>query len=485
MKRRRTMRRAMVAGVIAVCACAGLTQTPAPPEAQPAVEAQSGGRLHGMVKSGAIPLPGVTVTAQNTLTGKRFSTTTDINGTWSLTIPQNGRYVLRTQFAGFAPEAHEALLNASSHDQTVGFDLMLASRAATQQANAKAIRQLITNGAQNLNLTSTLAGETESQADPSGAAGAALPSIAGNSDFSGDSVAISGQAGAVSPLAGLDMDRVRDAIESARAQGMIPDGAMSGGNFGGFGGRGVYGGGRGNFRGFNPGQPHGAVFWIGSNSSLNAEPFNIGGGSQQQQPPSGSNRFGITFMSAPYLPGLLKPSGKDTIFMTLSGTRTSSPLTQFANVPTDGSFPGTYDERAGDFTGQPTLYDPVRGTPYLNNQIPVSLVSAALLKYFPAPNLPGYSRNYELLATQQSNSTQAGVRYMRSLGANAAQPGGSHGGFGSGRRSQQNQGLRQSINFNYNWSGTAQDNVNVFPQLGGKSATNANSLQAGYTVGYH
>jgi hypothetical protein len=473
-----------------------------------------------VVKSGAVPLPGVTVTAQNTLTGKRFSTTTDISGAWTLTIPQNGRYVLRTQFAGFAPGAQEALLNAASRDQAVNFDLMLASRAAaqqeseaaTQQASATAVRQLIANGAQNLSLTSTLAGDTESQAGPSGAAGAALPSIAGNSDFSGDSVAITGQSGAVSPLAGLDMDRVRDAIETARAQGMIPDSVLNGGNFGSMGGNfggpgGFGGGGRGNFRGFNPGQPHGAVFWIGSNSALNAEPFNIGGGSQQQQPPSGSNRFGITFMSAPYLPGLTKPSGKDTLFLTLSGTRTSSPLTQFANVPTDGSF-GTVNERNGDFSaaGLPVIYDPETGSqftyngqknvidPARFNNTPAAWLLTCPNPYktgpncqpfFPAPNLPGYSRNYELLATQQSNATQAGVRYMRSLGANAAQPGGSRGGFGSGRRSQQNQGLRQSINFNYNWSGTAQDNVNVFPQLGGKSATNANSLQAGYTVGYH
>ena len=35
------------------------------------------------VKSGNVPLPGVTVTAQNTLTGKRYSTTTDITGAWS------------------------------------------------------------------------------------------------------------------------------------------------------------------------------------------------------------------------------------------------------------------------------------------------------------------------------------------------------------------------------------------------------------------
>ena len=73
-----------------------------------------GGRLHGVVKSGNTPLPGVTVTAQNTLTGKRYSTTTDINGAWSLTIPQNGRYVIRTQFAAFALGSQEALLNARS-----------------------------------------------------------------------------------------------------------------------------------------------------------------------------------------------------------------------------------------------------------------------------------------------------------------------------------------------------------------------------------
>ena len=49
----------------------------------------------------------------------------------------------------------------------------------------------------------------------------------------------------------------------------------------------------------------------------------------------------------------------------------------------------------------------------------------------------------------------------------------------------QNQGLRQSINFNYNWSHSASDMVNIFPQLGGKSASDSYSLQAGYTVGYH
>jgi len=498
----------------------------APAQAQaaqtPAGQAVTGGRLHGVAMSGKIPLPGVTVTAQNTLTGKRYSTTTDIAGAWSLRIPQNGRYVIRTQFAAFATGSQEALLNATNHDQAVNFDLMLASRAVAQQARegaqseaglssaaVQAIQQLVGNGAQSLSLVSALAEGTETQAGTPGAGGAALPSVAGNSDFSGDSVAISGQSGQVSPLAGVDMDRLRDAMETARAQGLLPGGqggglfggggGFGGGGFGGggFGGGGFGGGGRGNFRGFNPGQPHGAIFWTGSNSALNAEPFSIEGQSQEQ-PPSGTNQFGITFMSAPYIPHLTKPSGKDTMFLSISGQRSSSPLDEYGIVPTD-------PERGGDFSaaGLPAIYDPTtlqqfaaNGNPGVPNGtlnvIPshrITQQATNLLQYYPEPNLTPSAAdndNYHLLTTAQTNSTQAGIRYMRSLGANATQGGfGRGGGGGGGRRSQQNQGLRQSINANYNWSHSAKDSVNIFPQLGGKTSSDSNSVQAGYTVGYH
>lgn len=515
----------------AVCVLAGLhawSQTAVPPahtanpvstpSASPAASQPeiTGGKLHGHVKSGAIPLPGVTVTAQNTLTGKRYSTTTDVTGAWSLTIPQNGRYVIRTQFAAFGQGAQEAVLNAASHDQAVDFQLMLASRQAQQQQRedaqtgqaAQAIRQMAANGAQSLNLVNALSGDTETQGGATGSSGAALPSIAGNSDFSDQSVAISGQSGSVSPLAGVDVDRLRDAIETMRAQGGMNrgdggggglfggggfggggfgGGGFGGGGFGGFGGG--RGGGRGNFRGFNPGQPHGAIFWMGSNSALNAEPFSLRG-QPQQQPTSGTNRFGLTFMSAPYIPGLTKPSGKDTVFLTLSGSRSSNPLNEYATVPTDA-------ERAGDFSaaGLPAIFDPTTLQQFsyngVNNVIPpgrIAQQAKSLLQYFPEPNIPNSIQNYYLLSTAQSNSTQAGIRYMRSIGANASPfgLGGRGGGGGGGRRAaQQNQGLRQSVNANFNWSHSAADNVNLFPQLGGKTASGSYSLQGGYTLGYH
>ena len=476
-----------------------------------------GGRLHGVVKSGNIPLPGVAVTAQNTLTGKKYSTTTDITGAWSMNIPQNGRYVIRTQFAAFAQGSEEAVLNAASHDQAVNFALLLASRAAAlaaQQAAQsgqgaaqsiveQALRQLAGNAPQSLSLTSALSSDTETGGGVAGAGGAALPSIAGNTDFRSESVAISGQSGQVSPLAGVDLDRLRDQLEAYRQQngGQLPNigglfggpaggGGFGGGGFGGGGfggGIGFGGGGRGNFRGFNPGQPHGAIFWSGNNSALNAEPFSLRG-QPQQQPASGSNRFGLTFMSAPYIPHLTKPSGKDTVFLTFSGTRSSNPDDFYGTVPTE-------DERSGNFVGLPEIFNPATGQQFISNGVPnvippsnISPQASALLNYFPQPNIAGNdvvdNYNYHLLTTAQSNSTQAGIRYMRSLGANATQPTG-RGGMGGGRRSSQSQGLRQSINSNFNYSDSASDMANLFPILGGKSASHSYSLAAGYTVGYH
>jgi len=99
--------------------------------------APSGGTIRGVVKSGAVPLPGVAVTATNTLTGKKYSTSTDVTGAYAMAIPRNGRYVVRAELAAFASETLEALINAAGEnggkpEQTADFTLQLASRV--QQA---------------------------------------------------------------------------------------------------------------------------------------------------------------------------------------------------------------------------------------------------------------------------------------------------------------------------------------------------------------
>lgn len=503
----------LVAGGIAVKAQAVAGTVSTPGKAHPQAGAMAGGVLYGVVRSAKVPLPGVTVTARNTLTGRRYSTTSDINGAWSITIPLDGRYVVRAEFAAFAPVTNEALVNAASREHKLEFQMILASRAAeerrqqnaSEDAGGNPFQQLSGSGAESLLLTSVSGSGADTSAGVAGDAGATLPSVAGNSDFSDESVAVTGQSGQVSPMAGVGIAELRDRMEAERAgnggREGIPGGLFGGGAFGsgfgepmamGGGGRGGFRGGgpggRGNFRGFNPGQPHGAVFWDGTNSAVNAQPFSLRG-QPQLQPANGSNRFGLTFISAPYLPGVTKPSGKDTVFVTLSGNRGSTPLDQYATVP-------TIAQRAGDFSaaGAPPIFDPASGQQFsyagAPNVIPPTRITSqakALLGFYPQPNLPGTDMgsnyNYHLLTTGQSNTTLLGARYMRSLGKNAQQASGRR--FGGRRGMAGNQGLRQSLNFNYNWSHAASDLVNIFPQLGGKRATDSQALQTGYTVGYH
>ncbi len=464
------------AGLGLAVVCAGLGQqvaTPVPAQ----VAAVAGGVLHGVVKAGTVALPGVTVTATNTLTGKRYATTTDVTGAWRMQIPANGRYVVRAELLAFAPATHEALLNATAgREQVVDFALELASRVAKADAASgvdvsQAVRALAANGLASVGLLSSLGAGTEAAEGGTTASGVSTPGAAGNQAFGTDSVAVTGQAGQVSPLAGMDQDRLRDVMETVRTQlggsfGGGDLGAMMGG-FGGGPGGGGFGGGRGGFRNFRPDQPHGAVFWTGGNSALNALPFTLpgaAGAGAQRQPQNGTNRFGLTLMGQPYLPGVTKPSGKETVFLTLSGQRNSTPFDQYAQVP-DGA------ERAGCAGG---------ATP----------PGCKLLAYFPMPNLSqptGAGYNYYFASTAQQNQTQAGLRYMRGLGANGASllsRMGGQGGTGSGKRNQTQQGVRQSVNGNGNWSHSAGENLNLFPKLGGKTATDSYSVQLGYSLGY-
>ncbi len=96
---------------------------------------------------------------------------------------------------------------------------------------------------------------------------------------------------------------------------------------------------------------------------INAEDFALRG-QPIQEPPYSSNRFGLTLMTAPYIPKILTNDKNDFLFLTLSGTHSTSPFDEYGTVPTAA-------ERSGDFTGlttpageKITLYDPSTGLPY-------------------------------------------------------------------------------------------------------------------------
>ena len=262
-----------LAALLATVPLCGWAQSPPAPPQQPAATSEAsplpqapaatpaitpgatgmtaGGTIQGVIKSGQTPLPGVTVTAKNTLTGKQYVTATDSRGAFALHIDEDGRYVVRADFAAFAGSTKEVLLHGGSAAPQTDFSLLLASRQQQmEQAEARrgtgqgsggqgARQYLGGQGAQNLGLMAGALGAITAGADTGGAA---LPSAAANSDVSTESVTVTGQSGTTNPFAGVNMDQMRDNLENMQQQqtlAQIPGQRQSGGNFAGFGGGGI------------------------------------------------------------------------------------------------------------------------------------------------------------------------------------------------------------------------------------------------------
>jgi hypothetical protein len=523
---------------------------PSQPVTQPAPQtltaAAQGGTIRGRIavgataKGGGVPLPGVAVTATNTLTGRKYATATDVDGQYAMRIPRNGRYVVKAELAGFATLTQEVVLNgvdaqaATQGIQIVAkptnFDLQLASRAAAAETAQTTQAASLARGLQSLSLGGTL--EADDASAGTGNQGTQMPSLGSMNDSitgaaassASDAITVNGQQGQTNGLANFSQDEIRQRIEDAvaqgRASGMIPPGVDTGGivvgvlgalggggGFGGGGGRGGRGGGGGfgAFRNFNPAQPHGSVFYQGSNTALNASQWLVGASGEPHftaNPAGYSNRFGVSLAGSPYIPGLTKPNTKQFAFINLTGQKNLNAFEQSGRVP-------TALERAGNFTqseqvingaAQPvTLYNPATGLPFgcnvgqtncATNTIPSTMIAQQalnLLNYYPAPNFhpanavtDPTANNYQTVANAGSNDVAINARYIRNFGATP------QGGFGGFRRGPQNgpASLRQNINIGYNYAHAASDNRNIFLLLGGATASNSDALNVGYVIGY-
>src|SRR5512140_2900448 len=94
----------------------------------PSVATTPYGEISGLVKSGNTPLPGVVVSAANTLTGKKYSTSTDLDGSFKISVSGKGRYVVRAEFSAFAPVTQEVLINDQNRSGKADLAMVLLSR---------------------------------------------------------------------------------------------------------------------------------------------------------------------------------------------------------------------------------------------------------------------------------------------------------------------------------------------------------------------
>jgi trimeric autotransporter adhesin len=467
--------------------------TPAP---APAYE------INGSARSGKTPLPGVTVTAANTLTGEKYAAATNSKGKFELTGMTRGRYVVRVEFMGFAAFTQEVVLNPENPTAKVDAELILASRQQEQSNNINSAIAAAGRGFQSLAMDSALSSLAGGNSGFGGAGGGGQ----GNSDLSSlpmngagaegptESVSISGAQGRTQDFGGGSEQDLQDRIQEFRDR-MQREG---GGGFGGGGGGGGFGGPGGGMvlmgrmpKGFNINQPHGVLYFSDDTSRLDARPYSLTG-IESPKASYNQSRFGVNVGGPLNIPKIFNGGNKWFFFGGWNGSRGSSPYDAFSTVPTN-------DERAGNFStatyndGKPVqIFNPKTGQPYqfngAQNEIDPGLMSStatALLKYIPLPNIAttASGQNFHYVTSSQSNSDTVIFRLVHNFGSSSG-PGfgpimiGGGGGGGGGKRRSQN-----NINLGMNWSRSSSSIVNPFPSLAGGTGTQGLNANAGWTYG--
>jgi hypothetical protein len=462
--------------------------------------------ISGSAKSGKTPLPGVTVAAANTLTGKKYSAATNSEGKFALSGMTRGRYVVRVEFMGFAAFTQEVVLNPENPSAKVDAELILASRQQEQSNGNLAAIAAAGRGFQSLAMDSALSSLAGGSSGFGGAGSngggqgnsdlSSLPLSGAGAEGPTESVSISGAQGRTQDFGGGNEEDLQQRIQEFRDRMQREGGGgFPGGGGGGFGGP---GGGMvviGRMpRGFNINQPHGIVYFSDDNAGLDARPYSLTG---VESPKADYNqaRFGVNVGGPLNIPKVFNGGNKWFFFGGWNGSRGSNPYDAFSAVPTQ-------DERNGNFSTATyndgklvQIFDPKTGQQYqfngVSNAIDPSLMSAAstaLLQYIPLPNIATTvsGQNFHYVTSAASNSDTVMLRLIHSFGQ-ASGPGsgpfiiggpGGGGGGGGGRRRAQN-----NINFGLNWSRSSSNLVNPFPSLAGGTGTQGLNASAGWTYG--
>lgn len=484
-----------------------------------------------MVKSGSTPLPGVTVSAANSLTGKKYITSTDVDGTYRILIGGKGRYVVRAEFSAFAPATQEVLINDENHTGKADLSLILLSRAEKEAVEAEAQAQaqqrqpaspMPSAGGRPAMQQLGLSGEGADSSgmpslnDSASLSAAGLPNAGLAAEGGADSVTVSGSMGRAEQNLfdpGEMQNRMADTRQELQMQGggngtislngggilggiggggfgvggagpmgfmMVGDG-MGGGGMGGGGGR----GGRG-MRGFDVNKPHGSFFYTYDGSMLDAKPFSLNG-QPETKASYNQNRYGATIGGPLNIPHIYHGGNKTFVFGNYTGSRSTNPFNAFSTVP-------TLTERSGDFSSLLSgpnplqLVNPVTHVPFVNNQVPITPAAAQLLSFIPQPNLPGDIRNFNFVSAAPSHSDTMFIRFNHNFGADQGMS-----PFGARRmqRQQQQQGQNQkkqsshwsqSINGGFVFNDVRSTVLNPFPGLGGRQTAHNYNINGGYSA---
>jgi hypothetical protein len=454
---------------------------------QAVAPAPAGRTIHGVVKSGNMPIPGAGISATSATAKEQVSTSTDVDGSYWLRIPADGNYTVRVQMAAFAAGAQEVVVDATHPDVQANFELVLLSRAReARSVNANVndnSQQRRPNaggrGFQSLSVFQSDAGQDAAGASAGGSmgdvapAGMPVPGIASGSAT--ESVAVSGNTS--NSFNAMSADQMQQRFEDARQQG----GGFGGGGFGGAGGgRGGGGGfGAGGFgrRGFDINRPHGSLYYGVGDSALNASPFALTG-APTEKPSYLQNSFGGSVGGPLNIPHIYHGGTKTFYFINFNGKHGDNPFDQFSTVPTQLERQGNFSQTTYPSGAAVEIFNPATNVPFpcnpTCNTIPqMNSAAAGLLKYIPMPNLPGSFQNFHFVTSATSDSDDLNVRVNHSFGA--APAGGRRGG-GGGRNAPRN-----SLQIGFHFHQSSANLTNPFPSVGGSTTVRSFDIPVSYT----
>jgi hypothetical protein len=483
--------------------------TPTAPSPQVAAPAPTTFEITGSARSGKTPLPGVTVTAANTLTGKKYVAATNSEGKFSLSGLARGRYVVRIEFMGFAAFTQEVVLNPENPAAKVDADLLLASRLQEQSNNALAALAAAGRGFQSLAMESALSSLGGGSSDFGGGIGngtgsqnngdvSSLPLNGAGAEGPTESVSVSGAQGRTQDFGFGNEDELQQRIQEFRDRTQREGGgAFGGGGMGGPPGAIVFMGRMP--RGFNINQPHGVLYYTDDNSGLDARPFSLTGVFAPQAYYNQA-RFGANVGGPLNIPKVFNGGNKWFFFGGWNGARGSNPYDAFSIVPTQLERNGDFSQATYHDDSAVQIFNAQTGQQYqFNNNsatcaqpcpnvLDPALITAqarALLPYIPLPNIPAnsFGQNFHYVTSADSSSDSVMFRLVHNFGAAPGLGRGGPiviggGGGGGGRRRAQN-----NLNFGLNWSRSSSSIVNPFPSLAGGNSTQGLNASAGWVYG--
>jgi hypothetical protein len=451
--------------------------------AQAAPSAAGARAIHGVVKSGNMPIPGAGVSAANVATKEEVNTWTDVDGSYRLQTPADGRYTVRVQMAAFAASSRELVLDATHQDVQANFELILLSRAREAGNEPQRRTNAGGRGFQPLSVFQNGAGQDATSGSMSDVVPSGMPVPGIAPDSATESVAVSGNTS--NSFNAMSADEMQQRFSDARQQG----GGFGGGGFGGPGGGGFGGGGFGGAgggggamifgrRGFDINRPHGSLYYGVGDSALNASPFSLTG-QPPEKPAYLQNSFGGSVGGPLNIPHIYHGGSKTFYFINYNGKRAENPFDQFSTVPTPFERQGDFSQ-ATDSSGQPVeIFNPATNAPFPCNPplqpcntIPqINSVAQGLLQYIPMPNLPGNYQNFHFVTSADSDSDDLNVRINHTIGAAPVR-----GPRGGGRNAPRN-----SVQFGFHYHGSGANLTNPFPSVGGSTSVRSFDVPVSYT----